>query len=76
MTEGGTSYQCVFIDDVQQLDFGFLWSLSAGEVERIEIYDGGGMIRVYTKRFVIGLLGKEPVHMLYMKGGLFRPVCR
>jgi hypothetical protein len=50
----------------------------AGEVERVEIFDRGGMIRVYTKRFVVGLLGKEPGPMLYMKIGLIgRPlICR
>ncbi len=67
--------QCLFIDDRQQMHFAFLWGLSAGEVERVEIYDRGGMIRVYTKRFVVGLGAKQLPSILYMKVGLQRPVC-
>ncbi len=76
MTEGGTTPQCVFIDDVRLLHLALLRGLTAGEVERIEIYDRGGMIRVYTRRFVIGLLGREPGPMFYNKTGLMGPVCR
>jgi len=77
MTEGGTRPQCIFIDDVQLQHLDLLYGLMAGEVERVEIFDRGGMIRVYTKRFVVGLLGKEPGTMFYMKVGLIGPpVCR
>ena len=67
---------CLFIDDQQQMHIAFLWGLSAGEVERVEIYDRGGMIRVYTKRFVVGLGVKQLPSILYIKDGLGRPVCR
>ncbi|MCJ7629802.1 MAG: carboxypeptidase regulatory-like domain-containing protein, partial [Longimicrobiales bacterium] len=60
MTDGGTRAQCLFIDDVRLEHLDLLYGLMAGEVERVEIFDRGGMIRVYTKRFVVGLLGKEP----------------
>jgi hypothetical protein len=76
MTRGGERYQCVFIDDVQQIDLGFLLSLSAGQIERIEIYDRGGMIRAYTKRYVLGLMGKDPPPIVYNKTGILRPICR
>ena len=67
--------QCLFIDDVQQMHFAFLWGLWPGEVARVEIYDGGGMVRVYTKRYLVGLLGEDPGPMVYIKGGLMGPVC-
>jgi hypothetical protein len=75
LTRGGTTPQCIFIDDVQQLDLGLFWSISAGELERIEIFDRGGMIRAYTKRYVVSLLGRPAPPILYMKIGLNR-VCR
>ena len=76
ITEGGTTPQCVFIDDVRMLHLALLRGLTAGEVERIEIYDRGGMIRVYTRRFVIGLLGRQPGPMVYNKTGLMGTVCQ
>ncbi len=72
----GVSAQCLFIDDVQQMHFAFLWGLWPGEVARVEIYDGGGMVRVYTKRYLVRLLGKEPGPMFYSRGGLMGPICR
>ena len=50
----------------------------AGEVERIEIYDRGGMIRVYTRSFLVSLMGRELPPIIYMKIGLesHRPVCK
>ena len=36
-----------------------------GEVARVEIYDDGGMVRIYTKRYLVSLLGKEPGPMFY-----------
>lgn len=76
MTQGGTTRQCIFIDDVQQVDIAVLWSLWSGEVERVEIYDRGGMVRVYTKRYVVSLLGRTPDPMVYNRTGLMGPVCR
>jgi hypothetical protein len=67
---------CLFIDDRLQLHVAVLWALWAGEVERVEIYDRGGMVRAYTKRFVVGLGSKKPGPMLYFKGGFGPPVCR
>ncbi len=33
---------CFFIDDFRQLDWSFLWGLSPGQVDRVEIFDRGG----------------------------------
>jgi hypothetical protein len=66
---------CLFIDDAKQLHPSFLWGLWPGEVGRVEIYDGGGMVRVYTKRYLVSLLGKDPKPMFYSKGGLMGPTC-
>jgi hypothetical protein len=71
-----SAHPCLFIDDVQRSYASFLYGLSAGEVERIEIYDGGGMIRVYTQRYLWTLMGKEPPTLVYMKIGLMGPTCR
>lgn len=69
-------HACLFIDDVQRRYASFLYGLSAGEVERIEIYDGGGMIRVYTQRYLWTLMGRQPPTLVYMKIGLMGPTCR
>jgi hypothetical protein len=69
-------HPCLFIDDVQRTHSSLLYGITAGEVERIEIYDGGRMIRVYTKRFLIGMLGREPGPIVYNKTGLMGPYCR
>jgi len=72
-----STHPCLFVDDVQLMHSAFLWGLMAGEVERVEIYDRGRMIRVYTKRFLVRTLGKEPGPIVYMKigvGGV--PICR
>jgi len=67
---------CVYIDDKPQMHFAFLWSLGAGEIERVETYDRGRMVRVYTKQYVMGLGAKELGPILYFKGGLWgRPEC-
>jgi hypothetical protein len=67
---------CLFIDDRQQFHFAFLWGLSAGQVERVEVYDQGGMTRVYTKRYVLGLGARPLPSIFYSKGGLMGPICR
>lgn len=70
-------HPCLFVDDVQQMHLGLLWSLAGGDVARIEIYDRGGMIRIYTQRFLVRTLGREPTTLVYIEevGGL-GPVCR
>jgi hypothetical protein len=68
--------KCIFVDDVQLFHSGFLWGLWGGEVERIEIFDRGGMVRVYTKRYLLSQLGRDPSPMIYNKTGLMGPVCK
>ncbi len=67
---------CLFIDDRQQMHFAFLWGLGTGEIERVEVYDRGGMVRVYTKRYIAGLGAKELPAIRYMKVGQQRSICR
>jgi len=67
---------CIFIDDRQQFHLAFLWGLGAGEIERVELYDRGRMVRVYTKRYVMGLGAKELPPLSYTRGGLMGPICR
>jgi len=66
---------CIKLDDVDA-DFDMLLSMPPDIVERIEIFDfDGGMIRVYTKRYVAGLMRRETLpKVMYMTSGLIR-VC-
>jgi hypothetical protein len=75
LSPNGQHY-CLFVDDVNRRFPAFLFGFNADEVERIEIYDRGGMIRVYTRRYLISLMGREPPTVVYIKGGMGRPVCR
>jgi hypothetical protein len=52
--------QCVMIDDMQ-VPFGLeqLASYMAEELQYIEVIDGGGMIRLYTRRYVSRRLGPD-----------------
>ena len=44
-------------------------------VERVEVYARGGMIRVYSKRYVMSLMGQDQLRaVLYLPIGM-RPVC-
>jgi hypothetical protein len=79
--EGGAGLkpicECLFIDDVKVRDFAYFWGLTAGEVERVEIYGRGKMIRVYTKRYIMAMMGKRTLpSMVFLNIGLGNPVCR
>jgi hypothetical protein len=67
---------CIFVDDREQFHLAFLWGLGTGEIERVESYDRGRMVRVYTKRYVMGLGAKELPPISYTRVGLRRPICR
>lgn len=58
--------ECVFLND-REIDSGLLMGLVPEEVERVEIFARGRMIRVYTTSYVSGLGGVEtlprPLHM-------------
>lgn len=66
---------CLFIDD-QRVWPEALRGLVAGQVERIEIFGRGRMIRVYTVRYTASLMG-EPVlpAIIYIAGGLGSLTC-
>ncbi|MGD8277909.1 MAG: carboxypeptidase regulatory-like domain-containing protein [Gemmatimonadota bacterium] len=67
---------CIFIDDVKR-NADFLLGLLSGEVERIEVFGRGAMIRVYTKRFVARLMGKDaPLPTIIYMRTVLGPVCR
>lgn len=50
---------CVFYDDIKVAP-AMLDGMAPETVQRVEIYQHGAMIRVYSKRYVLGLL-KEPL---------------
>jgi hypothetical protein len=70
--------QCVMIDDVQRA-FGMeqLDTYMPEELQYIEILDGGGMIRAYTRRYISRKLGPEvtlpPILLVKTPMG---PLCR
>lgn len=64
-------WPCLIIDEAVVRYPAFLWGLTAAEVERVEIFDKGSMVRVYTKRFLIGRLGKAS-----SLGPLLMGICR
>lgn len=67
---------CIFIDDVRR-NADFLLGLLSGEVERIEVFRRGAMIRVYTKRFVARMMGKDaPLPTIFYRDTMLGPVCR
>jgi hypothetical protein len=67
--------KCLFIDDRQQMFWEFLWGLWPGEVARIEFFDRGEMVRIYTKRYLLRLQGRDPPPLIYMKAGIMGTVC-
>jgi len=71
------STPCIFIDDIRR-HADFLRGLMTGEVERIELYGrNGAMIRVYTKRFVARLMGRDaPLPTIVYQKTMLGPVCR
>ena len=58
LSEAPERLSCLIIDEVEVRYTAFLWGLTAREVERVEIFGNGKMIRVYTKRFLIGQMGR------------------
>ena len=65
---------CVFYDD-KKIAPAQLLGIYPELIERVEIYARGGMIRVYSKRYVMSLMGQEQLRkVLYLPIGL-RPVC-
>ena len=57
-TGGRVSTSCLFIDEVRQPFFDVLDTYPASEIERIEVFGRGIMIRVYTQDFVARNLTK------------------
>jgi len=68
---------CLFIDEVKQFDTEVLYSYTAGEVERIEVFERGRMVRVYTQRFVARNLGRSQpfAPILFLPGGIGPDTC-
>ena len=70
----GPDDACVFKDDVR-VPPGMLDALAPELVERIEVYRNGGMIRVYSKRYVMSLMARPDLPpILYVTSG-FGPAC-
>lgn len=65
---------CVFFDD-KKIAPAQLVGIYPEIVERVEVYARGAMIRVYSKRYVMSLMGQEQLRkVLYLPIGM-RPVC-
>ena len=64
---------CVFYDD-QKIAPGMLFGIYPELIERVEVFHRGGMVRIYSKRYVMSLLAKEelkkPVYIV-TPGGIF-----
>lgn len=56
--DANVEWPCLIIDEVEVRYPAYLWGLTSAEVERVEVFGKGSMVRVYTKRFLIGRLGK------------------
>jgi hypothetical protein len=71
------STQCLFIDEIKKFDTGILDSYNAGEIERIEVFERGRMIRVYTQWFVARNLGESKTFpgILFLPGGIGPDTC-
>ncbi|MFH1762612.1 MAG: carboxypeptidase regulatory-like domain-containing protein [Gemmatimonadota bacterium] len=68
---------CLFIDEVKQFETRILDSYDAGEIERIEVFERGRMVRVYTQWFVATNLGTSKTfpRILFLPGGLGPDTC-
>ena len=65
---------CIFYDD-RRIPPGMLNGILPDLVERVEVYRNGGMIRVYSKRYVRSLAAKELLpQATFIPTGL-RPLC-
>jgi hypothetical protein len=71
------SGECVFLDEVKIYDKGRLDLYDAAEIERIEIYGKGTMVRVYTQSFIADNLGGSEAFppIKYLPGGLGPDIC-
>jgi hypothetical protein len=71
------SPDCIFVDEIKYSFDGILESYKAREVERIEIYGGGAMIRVYTQEFVARHFGRadELPRIIYVKPSMGSAIC-
>ncbi len=69
--------QCLFIDEIKQFDTGILYSYTAGEIERIEVFERGRMIRVYTQFYMARNLGRSKPFppILFLPGGIGPDTC-
>jgi hypothetical protein len=67
------SESCVFYDD-RKIAPGMLFGIYPELIERVEVFHRGGMIRIYSKRYVMSLMGQEmlrkPVYIV-TPGGIF-----
>jgi hypothetical protein len=58
---------CVFYDD-RKIAPGMMFGIYPELIERVEVYNRGGMIRIYSKRYVMSLMAqdqlKKPVYLL------------
>jgi hypothetical protein len=65
---------CVFFDD-KKIAPAQLVGIIPEIVERVEVYARGAMIRVYSKRYVMSLMGQDQLRkVIYLPIGM-RPVC-
>jgi hypothetical protein len=65
---------CVFYDD-KKIPPAMLLGIYPELIERVEVYARGGMIRVYSKRYVMSLMGQDQLRkVLYLPIGT-HPVC-
>jgi hypothetical protein len=64
------SAACVFVDD-NKVPPAMLDGMIPELIERVEVYKGGAMIRVYTKRYVSSLAGKSRLeNVMYLPIGM------
>ena len=75
LTPGDTLAPCEIVDEVQVVP-GLIQTLLPELIERVEVYGSArrpSVVRVYTKRYVASLLGKETVPGVFFKGQGVRP---
>ena len=74
---GGFNSDCLFVDEIKYPYPEILESYKAAEVERIEIYGRGAMIRVYTQEFVARHFGRahELPPITYIRPSMQKAIC-
>lgn len=73
---GDFSSHCIFVDETKYPFAEILETFQAGEVERIEIFGRGAMIRVYTQDFVARQFGRaDQLPGILYAPAYGKPVC-